>query len=85
MKVIHKYKFLDRLFVALPKGSEILSAQLQNGFICVWVKQPLIDDVQDFEIRAIPTGYQFDDTGFKFINTVQIGQLVWHVFYKEMV
>jgi hypothetical protein len=80
---IFKYplKFTKSQSLTLPKDSEILSAQIQDDMICLWaaVTDELATEERTFKI--FPTGHSFGDIDkHAFINTVQAGPLVWHIF-----
>jgi hypothetical protein len=85
---IWKYtlEMLDRQALRLPKNSRILTAQMQEDFygrIQLWA---LVDaselEGELVDIYIIGTGNPFepDPEELKYINTVQVGSLVWHVF-----
>ena len=88
MKVIHKYPLAITGFqiVKLPVLSQILSAQMQRGVLCLWV---LVDteDVavplnKSLEIEVVGTGNPMPDVRRSHIGTVQDGAFVWHVFER---
>ena len=85
MARILKYplEITDTQYVNLHEGAEILSAQMQNGVLCIWAlsndKAPKVPVC----IRIVGTGHLIDDVDAAFlipIDTVQDGALVWHVF-----
>lgn len=81
---VYKYPLLmkDVQRVQLPLEAEILSAQMQNGVLCLWAKVQIgvPDKVQRIWIRG--TGHGIEDE-VKFIDTVQDNGLVWHIFGEE--
>jgi len=87
MEKIYKYKLdiTDNQILRIPQGGEILSCQMQQDDMNLWVK---IDDSAievDRHIKIIGTGHPIDERYRKqlvFIDTVQMsgGSLVWHVF-----
>jgi len=67
--------------VEMPIGAEILSAQMQNGDLCLWA---LVSPASNKEMRIIEihgTGNYIVPANRKFIGAAQmLGALVWHVF-----
>ena len=86
MKTIHK--FILKMTadpkpqkVALPLGANILASQLKDKQICMWAlvddKEPLIE--QEFFLAE--TGQPFPDYKMvDFIDTIQVGKWVAHLF-----
>lgn len=75
-------KITDVQKVEMPMGAEILSAQMQNGDLCLWA---LVSPANNKELRTIEihgTGNYVEPADRKFIGTAQMagGALVWHVF-----
>jgi len=62
----------------MPRRAEILTAQQQSGWLCIWAKvdpkAPKVDRV----IRIAGTGGPLCDG--KYVASVQQGALVWHIF-----
>ena len=86
MKTIHKFSLevTDTQQINIPKDAEILSAQLQIGDLCVWVKLDSSAPTRPCTIKIHGTGHQVDpDLDLRFIDTVQLAGrvLVFHVFY----
>ena len=84
MKRIFKYpiEVKGHQEVEMPKGAEILTAQIQYDKICLWA---LVDDTNPKEKRDIivaGTGHPIEADHLKYKGTVQElnGQLIWHVF-----
>ena len=87
-RVIYKYAGFqigqtNRLSV--PVGSKILTAQMQNGVLTLWVLHEFVTGktlVKDRHIFITGTGHEIEHPidSMRFISTVQIGPLVWHVF-----
>lgn len=84
---IWKYplEITDEQSVMLPEGSDILSAQVQGGTLCLWVKVNPKAPLSRRTIRIFGTGHPVPDEPLVFIDTVQMagGALVWHVFELE--
>lgn len=89
-KVIYKYQLAyGKNSVGMPKGAEILTAQLQDDKIMLWA---LCDhDVQTMEERVFEvlfTGQPFNESSVlrrKYISTVMTtsGAIVYHIFAME--
>lgn len=86
IRVVWKYELqLNKNTVSMPKGTQLLTAQLQAGmpFISLWaLVDPQETEFVDREIWVIGTGHKYTFPGeMLYINTVQDGQgLVWHAF-----
>lgn len=86
-KTIWKFQLVvdDLQKVLMPAGAEIRSVQLQHGQLCLWA---MVDPDAAKEPRLIKihgTGNPSIDTMHQrtFIDTVQMGQFVWHVFERK--
>jgi hypothetical protein len=86
---IWKYplEMTDTQRVQMPKGAQILTAQMQGQTLCLWA---LVDcgsvlSKDDREIEIIGTGNPISDASRRYIATVQMcgGGLVWHIFERE--
>lgn len=69
---------IDTNNVEMPKDSEILSCQLQDGHICLWA---LVDPDAEKEIRKfglIGTGHFIKQEEAKFIATLQFYKFLGH-------
>jgi hypothetical protein len=83
MTTIHKYALdiTDFQTVHLPKGAEILDAQMQRGNLHIWA-------IVDTNAPAEPRTFCIHGTGHplphainrKYLSSVQDGNFVWHVF-----
>lgn len=81
MKSIYKYELAitDSQQIAMPAGSKILTAQAQNGVVCLWAEVDA-DVKEEFRhFRFVGTGHQLPD-GLRYIATVQTAIFVWHVY-----
>lgn len=83
---IHKYELnAIETVLHIPADSVVLSVQNQYDKIVLWAK---FEDVaakcnQSRCFRVVPTGGEFvqkEDEELKYIATVQVLGLVWHVF-----
>lgn len=84
--VIHKHVLqgVEDYFLA-PKNTQILSAGQQEGEIVVWYLRPVEDeDIVSFKTLVVGTGHKKRENELlNFIGTVQVGPLVWHIFYSK--
>ncbi len=88
MKTIWKMQLAlkDNQVIALPKGSTILTVQIQRGTPCLWA---LVDPTKLQEkrhIRIAGTGHPIiEKEASRYIGTVQMleSDLIWHVFEYE--
>lgn len=87
--VIYKYMLTELgkpIVMSMPVGTKLLSAQLQDGVIRLWALHPFTRaGERKFEKRTLfitGTGHEteFAVDSMRFISTVQVGPLVWHVF-----
>lgn len=80
-KRIFKYILsADRNEIELPKGSLILNIICQKKTLTMYV---MINDVEDKEIRTLHvlgTGWILPELKLEYINTVDTGVFVWHIF-----
>ena len=78
-----------RATVQMPVGAQVLSVHVQrpnhdpDGRICWWAKCDPDGRTEDRHFAAIGTGYTIPPDLKKFIGTVLMGPLVWHVFECE--
>lgn len=87
MKRIFKYQLCvsDEQMVNLPIGSRILSLQVQREIPCIWA---IVDDQEvktsPIQVLMFGTGHSISDkdAGNRFAGTIQIRDLVFHVFLK---
>ena len=81
MKRIYKYKLKDGRGVEMPIGAKVLTIQKQNGLPYIWA---LVDTDAEFDFRyfeIVGTGRDFPEADdFTYINTIQDGPFVWHIF-----
>jgi len=85
MNYIYKYqlKVTNVQSIEMPSDAEILTVQNQNDIVTLWAK---IDSnntiVAERTIVIIGTGHPFKNVMGRFnkyIGTVMVGSLVWHV------
>lgn len=85
--VIYKYAIAVRggnQYLQIPHGSEVLSAQTQDGVLCVWAEVPTpAGSLYSILVSVMPTGSPFSHPQpMRFVDTVQEGRSVWHVYVQ---
>jgi hypothetical protein len=91
MKTIWKYviQFRDVQTLYLPKGSTLLSVQLQNDTPYIWAlvnPDNLFADEDEISILMFGTGNPIEKEfawNTQFLGTIQNNGIVFHVFYEE--
>lgn len=87
---IYKYELnLGITTIYVPKGYEVLTAQMQDDRLQVWIKiDSDVNPDQELLFEVIGTGHQLAvySTPMKYVSTVQEtnGLYVWHIFYHEV-
>lgn len=86
MKTIHKFPLFNNEsgIIEMPVGANILTAMLQNDVIVIYA---IVHTTQEKKynqpIHVIGTGYEMPEgNNFKYLNTLQDGRLVSHVFME---
>jgi len=88
--MIQEYKLnIGKTTLSMPKGSEILSVQMNNGVIAIWA---LVNKDEPTEERCFDiygNGHEIKcEHKMQFLATVQTtsGKLTWHIFeiYKHL-
>jgi hypothetical protein len=70
-------------YLRLPRASQFLDVQVQNGILNVWTLEPDDTNPTDREILVCFTGEDVDlHTYDVYLGTVQHDSLVYHVFEK---
>jgi hypothetical protein len=87
MKTIYKYPLKNHTTqIELPKGAQVLSVINQENVITVYASVETENEMESVEFRIFGTGWDVggeDLDLLKFVGTVQVDWLVWHVFYKS--
>lgn len=82
---IYKYQLPDIpgvFILQLPKGSIPLSVGVQHDELVLWVMVNEFEDDLEYKFRLLITGEDFDETNLKFIGTIQLNGLVYHLFHE---
>lgn len=68
--------------ISVPKGAQILTAQVQGDTLSVWALGDTDVETEERLIRVIGTGNPIPPGPGKFIATIQLcgGGLVFHIF-----
>lgn len=86
MNTIWKFKFntTDNLVIKMPKGSKVLSVQVQGEQPCMWALVDPDAKKENRKFRIFGTGHLVPSIveDLQFIATYQEqgGALVWHLF-----
>jgi hypothetical protein len=89
MQVIYKYKIFteDSLIrnqgiasVDMPKKAKILCVQMQDSQPYIWAIVDPEEKTEVRKIRIIGTGWKMEKIEGEYLDTVQQGPLVWHIF-----
>lgn len=86
-KVIYKYplRITDGQSVRLPRGAQVLTAQVQRDLLQLWALVDPSEPVDTVQLRIVGTGHAFLDADqWRYLSTVQVdgGVLVFHVFQE---
>jgi len=88
--VVLKYPLTltEQQTLAIPHHARILSAQIQREKLCVWaLVDPLRrNETESRQVVICGTGHSVDEMvplSYDFIDTVQQGAFVWHVFAES--
>lgn len=66
--------------IVMPMGSQILSAGAQFYQLVLWALcDPAMPDIT-IKIRVVFTGEPISQTNLIFIQSIQVGELVYHIF-----
>jgi hypothetical protein len=85
MKTIFKYKLETTGIqtISMPIGAGIVHTALQGENICIWA---IVNDGNDLEMRIFHifgTGHPITGGDLKYISTVHVGALVFHIFEEN--
>lgn len=77
-------RITDEQVIKIPKGSVILCVQ-QHGYPCIWAQVFPHMEMVERTIEVFGTGHTMQQDGENqrsYLGTVQINQLVWHIFER---
>jgi hypothetical protein len=68
--------------IEMPAFADILSIQVQGSTPCVWAICNPVNVKETRRFKIVPTGGPIgtDQTFLKYLSTIQLGVLVFHVF-----
>ena len=84
---IYKYGIFpgEQQSIMMSENAQILSAGVQNNRIVIWVLVNPAEPYVSRSIMVIGTGWSITDPEmYRFVGTVQINWLVWHVFERKV-
>lgn len=72
----------DQVAIKMPKGAQILTAQVQGGVICIWAIVNVDKEPETRIIHIAGTGHELPEkaNAGNWIASVQQGPFVWHLF-----
>lgn len=76
-------KITDYQKVSMPIGARVLSAQIQNGILCIWAIVDESVEKEEFEFEIFGTGNPYiEKRNHFYIGTFQLmdGKFVGHLF-----
>jgi hypothetical protein len=69
--------------IQMIQFADILCAMVMDSNICVWAKvNELLILVENRTIEIFATGETMDQQARRYINSIQDGPFVWHVFVR---
>jgi hypothetical protein len=83
---IFKYPIPENGNVLMASGSQILSVQMQNNQLCIWAEVNQKNRPVKQKFIVVGTGFEvpgFASEGYYFLQTVQHGPYVWHVYMLD--
>lgn len=84
MTTIYKYQFdiADKVEVEMPRHAIILSIQVQDNKPTLWAQVETGHQMETRTFRIYGTGHSLDmfATEGKYLQTIQLDGLVWHIF-----
>jgi len=80
MKTVYKYLVHSAVvLIDLPRGAKFLRAGVQGENPVVWYEVDTALPEGRKTLEAVPTGSEVPRGGI-YLDTVQIGQFVWHIY-----
>lgn len=84
MKQIYKYNLeysdADGAHMNIHGSHKILTAQEQNGILCIWAEVDTDTPIIKKPMYIIGTGTGFISEATRYVATVQQDRLVWHIY-----
>ncbi len=66
----------------VPFGADFLRLALRNDTPVLWMKVDITRNLVPLYFYWVGSTLDFDDRDLEYIDTVQVGSLVWHLFVK---
>jgi len=84
MRSIYKFQVHSGHPLKIPVGSKFLKLGVQSGDVYAWYEVEMGAVRTERHIYNIfGTGWEIPDVGIEYVDTVFIGDFVWHV-YKDL-
>lgn len=82
MKTVYKYMVNQTMWIEVPKDAKILTAQVQQGNICLWVEVETENEMVLQMIYVVATGGSIPPAK-TYVGTVQLaeGMYVVHIYH----
>lgn len=81
MRVIYKYPLMVGYnSVPLPFGAEVVHIGEQHGQLQMWVEQDPSETLVNRQFNVYGTGHYIYNVNEQHLSTVQVGDLVWHIY-----
>lgn len=84
MKQIYKYNFKlsdeGGFRIKIHESHKILTAQEQNGVICIWAEVDTDTPIINKPLYVIGTGTGFISEATRYVATVQQDKFIWHIY-----
>lgn len=84
MKRIWKYPLWIKGWqqLCISEGAEFLTVQMQNGEPFIWALVDPAAPMRLYEVRMVGAGHPTDEQVGDYLDTIQVGTFVWHVFVE---
>ena len=88
MKTIWKFPLMSNLseqWITTPRGSQPMSCDVQHHTICIWcLTDSEVKETERWRIWIVGTGHPLpNNPRLSLLNTLIMGEFVWHVFYES--
>lgn len=86
MKRVYKYPVpypdgdTGRVVILMPKDAQVVSAGVQSGHIMLWAVVSKVWITEPREFLVINTGRGFIGSQWKYLSSVNVSGIVWHIF-----
>ena len=83
MQTVYKYALepWGESILKVKKGAKILCAQMQGDQCCIWCEVDSEEiNLVKLEVEVVATGGRVPPKPFSYLNTVQTGPYVFHIY-----